>query len=211
MSAYDEIKNKKQNNQIDEPKDEVLIAAIKSGDQKAYKMLVQRYLNKLWRLAMSILQDEEEAEDAVQEVFLTLWQSLDKWEASGPALFSTWLYRVTFNKCIDIKRGRKPNISEDQAPEQTTNPDAYNNVLQSEISGKMADHMNALPGSQQTVMMMYYYEELSVNEISAKLGATEQSVRSLLKRGRKNLKDKIQYDQAFKSWDFSGSSEHIWS
>lgn len=207
--ADDEKLNKTPTDTADQPDDKALISAIIGGDQRAYQALVKRYLPKLWRLAMSMLHNEQEAEDAVQEVFLSLWQSIDKWDVDGKAQFSTWIYRVTFNKCIDLKRARKPNVAEEDAPEKAVDPDAYNALLQAEIADKMSALLSKLPENQRAVMQMYYYEELSVNEISAKLSATEQSVRSLLKRGRKNLKDKIQYDQAFQSWEFSDDSGYI--
>lgn len=195
---------------VDELRDEDLVKAIQAGDQKAYQQLVKRYITKIWRLAMSILHNEQEAEDAVQEVFLSLLQSLDKWDPNGKAQFSTWIYRVSFNKCIDMKRARKETVPEDQAPEKSTESGAFEELLQNEIAGKVADLMAQLPEAQRLAILLYYYEELSVDEISAKLETTEQAVRSLLKRGRKKLKDKIQYDPAFQSWEFPGDSGHLW-
>ena len=190
--------------------DEKLVVEITAGNKQAYQILVKRYLTKIWRLAMSLLHDEQEAEDAVQEVFLSLWQNLEKWDPNGSAKFSTWIYRVSFNKCIDIKRAKKPTVSEDQAPEKAVEGNAYNDLLQSQISDKMTALLAQLPEMQRIAMLLYYYEELSVYEISAKLETTEQGVRSLLKRGRKALKDKIEYDPAFQSWDFPGDTGHLW-
>ena len=199
-----------QNARNAEKSDEELIEAIRAGDKHAYQILVKRYLGKIWRLAVSILHNEAEAEDAVQDVFLSLWQSIGKWDPAGQARFSTWIYRVSFNKCIDIKRARKPTVSDDQAPEKATEENAYDHMLQNEISDKISVLLSELPETQRMAMLLYYYEELSVDEISAKLETSEQSVRSLLKRGRKALKEKIQYDPAFQSWDFPGDSRHLW-
>lgn len=193
-----------------EAEDEKLVLAIQKGDKDAYRLLVKRYLDKIWRLGMSILQNEQEAEDAVQDVFMSLWQSLDKWDPEGKAKFSTWIYRVAFNKCIDIKRARKKTVPEEKVPEESTHDDAYDHLLQNEISNKITKLLQELPDTQRIAMLLYYYEELSVNEISVKLDSTEQSVRSLLKRGRKTLKEKIQYDPAFQSWEFPGDSGHLW-
>ena len=197
-------------NKANELSDDALIATIKGGDKIAYQKLVQRYLTKIWRLAMSILHDEQEAEDAVQEVFLTLWQSLEKWDEDGKATFSTWIYRVSFNKCIDIKRKRKPAENTEDVPIVCNEKNGYQNTYQKELSGKVSDILKTLPDTQRLALLLYYYEELSVEEISYKLEKTEQSVRSLLKRGRATLKEKIQYDPAFQSWDVSGSLGHLW-
>ncbi len=192
------------------PEDAVLVAAIRGGDKAAYQLLVKRYLTKVWRLAMSILHDAQEAEDATQEVFLALWQSVEKWDPEGQAKFSTWIYRVAFNKCIDIKRARKPTVPEESVPEKATETDAYDQLLQSQVSDKISSLLAELPEMQRIAMLLYYYEELSVDEISAKLETSEQSVRSLLKRGRRSLKDKIQYDPAFQSWGVPGDIRHVW-
>lgn len=190
--------------------DEDLVGLIIKGDKQAYQILVQRYLNKIWRLSMSILKDEQEAEDAVQDVFLTLWKSLKTWDPQGKAKFSTWIYRVSFNKCIDIKRKHKPSTGAEDNDIVSKDQTQYQELLQKQLSEKLTSILKHLPDSQRSALLLFYYEELSVKEISVKLDRSEQSIRSLLKRGRATLKEKMQYDQAFQSWDISGFSEHLW-
>ncbi len=194
----------------DKASDEDLVRAIRDGDKHSYSILVERYLDKIWRLAMSILTNEQEAEDAVQDVFLMLWQSLDKWDPDGAAKFSTWIYRVSFNKCIDIKRKRRPSSDIEDMQISTGDKTAYQQTLDHQLSDKLSIILETLPEAQRSALLLFYYEELSVEEICSKLSRSEQSVRSLLKRGRATLKEKLQYDQAFQSWDISGLSEHLW-
>ncbi len=183
--------------------DEILLARIATGDQKAYTALVQRYVGKIWRLAMSILKNEQEAEDAVQDVFVSLLQSLNKWDPEGQAKFSTWIYRVSFNKCIDLKRKRKPTECADNLQMPTGEKDAYQETFDNQISEKLTDHLSNLPDAQQSALHLFYFEEMTVEEIATKLGNTAQGVRSLLKRGKAALRDKMQYDQTFKSSQMS--------
>ena len=68
--------------------DESLISLIQNGDRHAYNVIMQRYLSKIWRLAVSVLKNEQDADDAVQEIFLKLWQSCDLWDYNGSASFS---------------------------------------------------------------------------------------------------------------------------
>ncbi|MGH1397647.1 MAG: RNA polymerase sigma factor [Alphaproteobacteria bacterium] len=174
--------------------DEALITLILGkGDRKAYNILVQRYLKKIWRLAMSVLKNEAEAEDAVQDVFLSLMKSLEKFDLNGGAKFSTWIYRVSLNKCIDLKRKRKPidtaAPSEDLACEEKS---AYHKTLNNQLSSKLKNVMQSLPEGQKDALKLYYFEEKSVNEICAQLSKSEESIRSLLKRGKAGLKEKLE-------------------
>jgi RNA polymerase sigma-70 factor (ECF subfamily) len=161
---------------------------------------------------MSVLHNEQEAEDAVQDVFLTLWQSLENWDANGRAKFSTWLYRVSFNKCIDLKRKRKhtdQSANIDDFALQSKDKSAYDGVLENQLSKKLHKLLEKLPETQRMALLLFYYEELSVDEISVKMQKSEQSVRSLLKRGRATLKETMQHDQAFGTWNISGLSQHL--
>lgn len=191
--------------------DEVLIARIvKEQDQKAHAILLQRYINKMWRLAISILKNEQEAEDAVQDVFVSLLQSLENWDPNGQAKFSTWIYRVTFNKCIDIKRKKKPNESADNIDLASEEKTAYQITLSNQLSEKLIEIVKTLPDGQSDALRLYYFKEMSVEEISGQLDKSEQSIRSLIKRGKAGLKDKIQLDPAFQSLDMQGLAKQLW-
>lgn len=192
------------------PPDEILHSLILDGDKDAYNTLVKRYFGKIWRLAISILKNEEEAEDAVQDVFLSLWQSLHSWDPDGTAKLSTWIYRVSFNKCIDIKRKRKPSQTSDGIDVVCENETAYQNTLQKELSNKITNLLTDLPKMQRMALKLYYYEELSIHEMCGRMARSEQSVRSLLKRARAGLKDKMEHDDAFQSFDVKSLSKQLW-
>lgn len=177
--------------------DEELLIGIMSGSEKAYNMLANRYARKIWRLAVSILKDEQEAEDAVQDVFLSLTQNLEKWDPNGSAKFSTWIYRVAFNKCIDIKRKRKPTESAEELELKSGDKSAYHETLDHQISTLLSGHLGNLPDAQKTALELFYYQELSVEEIATHLDNTVQGVRSLLKRGKAALRDSMRYDRTF--------------
>jgi RNA polymerase sigma-70 factor (ECF subfamily) len=191
----------------DQTEDDVLLALIKENDQAAYRILVDRYLGKLWRLGVNVLGNESEAEEVVQESLLTVWKNRHKWE-EGSAKFSTWVYRITLNRCIDLKRRRRPT-TDAQAMEQIipceANPAADRSIIQNEQNKKLLSMIDSLPENQKNALILYYYEELNVQEISVRLSTTEQGARSLLKRGKQNLRNLIgengetseEYRQAF--------------
>ncbi|MCK5384744.1 MAG: sigma-70 family RNA polymerase sigma factor [Alphaproteobacteria bacterium] len=189
----------------DQTDDEVLLTLIKEDNQTAYRILVDRYLGKLWRLGVNVLGNESEAEEVVQESLLTVWKNRKNWE-DGSAKFSTWVYRITLNRCIDLKRRRRPT-TDTQNIEQViaceANPAADSSMIRNEQNEKLLGMMDSLPENQKNALILFYYEELSIKEISDRLSTTEQGVRSLLKRGRKNLRELInedttqEYRQAF--------------
>ncbi|MFP3526161.1 sigma-70 family RNA polymerase sigma factor, partial [Pantoea sp. SIMBA_072] len=82
---------------------EVLMARIRAGDQAAYRTLVHRHLKRAYALARRMCGSDAEAEDIAQDAFLQVWQRRDHWTDEG-AKFTTWLYRVVVNRCIDHKR-----------------------------------------------------------------------------------------------------------
>lgn|GEM_PF-673226 len=190
--------------------DAKLVALVVNDDKAAYQVLMQRYYTKIWRLSLSILKDEQEAEDAVQEIFLTLWQNIKNWDPEGKARFSTWIYRVSFNKCIDIKRKKRPDTHGDEMViADAGNETAYQDALQRQVAEKLAHLMASLPQMQCMALRMFYYDELNVAEIAVKLDRSEQSVRSLLKRGKAALKDKMGIELTVKSADLEKESLNI--
>ena len=174
---------------MDPRSDEQLLALMKGGDRAAFQQLVERYLNKIWRLAFNVLYDRQDAEDVTQEVFITVWDQRDKWQP-GEASFSTWLYRVAVNRAIDFRRRRKPTADEldDSLPDSGDVP-ADERLASHEFRGLFKECLSALPEKQMLCLLLYYYEELNIPAICDRLNATEDGVRSLLKRGRANLKD----------------------
>ncbi len=175
----------------DQTDDEILLSLIKDNNHAAYRILVDRYIGKLWRLSVNILGNESEAEEVVQESLLTVWNNRTKWK-KGSAKFSTWVYRITLNRCIDLKRRRRPT-TDTQSMENVIHckarPPADHSIIQDEQNKKLMNIMNLLPKNQKNALILYYYEEFNVREISDRLSTTEQGVRSLLKRGRKNLRE----------------------
>ncbi len=183
-----------------EPSDNELLNRIAHGDKTAYDLLAQRYVGKIWRLSFSILKNEQEAEDATQDVFLSLWQSLENWDKDGKAKFSTWLYRVAFNKCIDIKRKKKPTTTSEGIDIASEEQSAYQSTLQKQISDRLNILLCTLPDTQKEALMLYYFKELSAIEVATRMNKSEQSVRSLLKRARASLKETIQKDSHVQAW-----------
>lgn len=194
----------------DAPSDEHLLQRIAEGHHPSYKIIVDKYLPKLWRLAMNVLHNEAEAEDVVQETLLVVWKNRADWKADGGASFSTWIYRVTLNRCIDQKRRRKNTVDaealdQQPAPPEST-PAADARMIQQQEGRNLSALLQNLPENQRMAMVLFYYDDLTVKDISDRMTLSEQSVRSLLKRARKALRDKLESDGDYEPQQLQGKS-----
>lgn len=172
--------------------DDELLVQLRDDDNDAFQFLIERYLDKVWKLSIRILGDQDEAEDIVQEVFMTIWQNRDAWNTAsdgGTATFSTWVYRVAFNKCIDFKRKRKITVDVHDEPLESNLTSVDKVIEQEQLGVILADMITHLPDAQKQAMHMFYYQDLSVEQICKKTGKTEESIRSLLKRARQTLRE----------------------
>jgi len=206
------MQNTGENLKAPEQADEELLRLISTGHHPSYKIIVERYLPKLWRLAMNVLRNEAEAEDVVQETLLTVWKNRADWKLDGTATFSTWIYRVTLNRCIDQKRRRKNMVDSEILEEQVmpeTTPAADARIMQQQEGKNLSALLQTLPENQRTAMILFYYDDLTVKEISDRMAVTEQAARSLLKRARKALRDKLESDGDYEPQQLQGKSGDV--
>ena len=167
-----------------------LLQKIQQDDKQSYKKFVELYLDKIWRLAYRVLRNEAEAEDATQEVFLLIWNK--RHDIPNDCALSAWVYRVAYNKIIDIKR-RTKYYSEIEIENIVANDDndQENEIMQKQDQQNILQLINQLPENQMLAILWFYFEELKVDEISKRLSITEVAVRSLIKRGKSTLRDKV--------------------
>lgn len=182
--------------------DELLFQAAQGDDQLAFRVLVERHIGLVRRLAMNVLRDELEAEDAAQETFVAAWRNRAGWRPE--AKFTTWLYRIAMNKAIDGYRSRRPQPQ----PQETivrlldrdicaaAAPTQQEGMERRELSGVLRKALARLPANQQRAMELFYYEDMEVARIAEVMLTSEQSVRALLKRGRQALKLRLRNDKS---------------
>jgi RNA polymerase sigma-70 factor (ECF subfamily) len=181
-----------------------LFLAAQDGDQLAFRLLVERHIGLVRRLAMNVLRDELEAEDAAQEAFVAAWRNRAGWRPE--ARFTTWLYRIAMNKAIDSYRSRRPSPQ----PQETiarlidhdagvaTAPTQLESLERQELAGTLRKALARLPATQRRAMELFYYEDMEVARIAEVMLTSEQSVRALLKRGRQALKLRLQNDKGLR-------------
>ena len=167
--------------------DDTLLLLIGNGDQEAYRSLVERHIDRAYGVALRILDNRADAEDVVQDVFLKVWTHRGRWEG-GKAKFSTWLYRVVTNRCIDIRRQPR-NEEIEKVPEPLDGaPDAMTSLHRTEVSEMLDGAMQELPDHQRVALVLSYNENLSNTQIAEVMETTVAAVESLLKRGRQQLR-----------------------
>ncbi|MGQ9365016.1 sigma-70 family RNA polymerase sigma factor [Azospirillum sp. ST 5-10] len=170
-----------------EDSDEALMARIRGGDQDAYRRLVHRHLKRTYALARRVSGSDSEAEDIVQDVFLQVWQRRVQWSDQG-ARFTTWLYRVVVNRCIDHKR-RPVNEELDAVEEPAAQgADAVHTIQRHQVAARLQDAQRRLPPQQRVALTLFYYEGLSNADIASAMQISVTAVESLLKRARQQLR-----------------------
>lgn len=177
-----------------------IIQQAKNGDQQAMGILVNRYSKRVYNLALRIVRNKEEAEDVLQDTFLTVVAKLHMFD--GRSSFFTWVYRIATNSALMLlrkKKIRKANFKDnDFDPEQTElnnlvdwSQDPTIDVANEEVRKKIDEAISALKDKYKTVFVLRDIEGLSTREASEILNITEENVKIRLLRARQYLRNNL--------------------
>lgn len=165
-------------------------AHLRAGRHRAaFELVLPRYRDRVFRLAVSILRDSSAAEDAAQDVFVRLWRALPGY--NGSAALSTWIYAITRNTSISQLRKRRPQISldeplfdddDDGAGLQLAAPEHDDSAVAS-----VEKLLGLLPERYRQAVTLFYMEDQSYDQTAAALGLPLGTVKALLHRARKRL------------------------
>ena len=186
--------------------DRELVARAGAGDQEAFEQLVRDNQNRVYSLAVRLVGDREEAADLAQEAFLKAWQGLSSFQ--GESSFSTWIYRLTTNVCIDYLRRKKrrqevePAVSLDDEDSGWAEPadagqDPQRKLEEAERSRALSRGLERLPEHQRQVLVMRELSGLSYQEIGAATGLDLGTVKSRIARARLALRKILLEDGNF--------------
>ena len=167
-----------------------LIQQIINGDTNSFSVLVDRYKDLVFTLALRMVKNREEAEEVSQDTFIKAFKYLDKFK--GDSKFSTWIYKVAYNTCLDrIKKYKKEQLSvpidEFTEKDVRTVETAYDVIEKQEKRKAIKDCLEQLPSDDAFLLTLFYFEEQSLDEISAVIGLTANNVKVKLFRSRKKL------------------------
>lgn len=165
-----------------------LIRKLKKGKEDAYKEVINLYGNRLLKTCYLILKDREESEDIVQESFLRVFRQIDSFK--GNSSIYTWIYQIALNLCRDRLRNRRDftlyegTMESDDKVEEIVIKSIDRDILRRE-----PQNLDIL---YKEVLILYYFEELSIKEISKILNEKEGTIKSRLSRGRILLKKALE-------------------
>ena len=186
-----------------------LIQQAAAGDAAAFEKLVLRYQTQVYSLAYRMVGNEADAQDLAQEAFVRAWRALDSFQFSSQ--FSTWLYRLTSNICIDFLRSQKKRkhisltVLQDDEQQQWDMPDhrplPEEQMIVTQEREALAKAIAALDPEYRQVLILRIVNDCSYQQISEIMGIREGTVKSRLSRAREQLRKKLA-----QSGNFSGSS-----
>lgn len=178
------------------------VKQVLKGDQNAFGEIVEIYKDKVFQLSFRMLGNRHEAEDIAQEAFIRAYVNIQSYNIN--LKFSTWLYRIATNLCIDRIRKKKPDYYLDaevagtegltmysQIPAQTRLPE--DDVESLELQDTIQREISNLPEKYRTVIVLKYIDELSLNEISEILDIPLGTVKTRIHRGREALRKQLRH------------------
>lgn len=174
------------------------IEGLKRGSKQAFDKLLDTFSKKIFNLCLSILQNQEDAEDATQEVFSTVFLSVTDFK--GDAKLSTWIYRIAVNKCQEHirKKNRKKRFgfltSIDSSEKALLSPSFFHPGVElenKERSAMLFAAINRLPENQKLAFTLHKIEGVSYEEVAETMKTSVSSVESLLFRAKQNLKKSL--------------------
>ncbi|HCC70979.1 MAG TPA: hypothetical protein DEQ09_07510 [Bacteroidales bacterium] len=175
--------------------DQYYISLILSGNREAFSVIVERYQDNVYNLALKICNSREDAEEIAQDSFIKVFRSLVTFK--GKSSFTTWLYRIVYNTSITFIRTNKPGVlslqdfpadSVDFIRDCETEEDAdieYMKIL-------LAFALQKLGHEDRAIITMHYYEDMSQNEISSITGLSRSNIKVRLFRARKKMQQIIE-------------------
>ncbi len=170
--------------------DQYYIDKVLKGEDNAFSILIDRYKNLVFTLCYRIIKDKEYAEEAAQDTFLKVYKSLAKFK--GEAKFSSWIYRIAYNTSLDklesIKRHSDSlssiNIDEYEFADMDSTMDILEN---NEFNSQIKSSIKKLDKEEAFILTLYYYEDMSMQEIADITGHKANSIKVKIHRSRQKL------------------------
>lgn len=164
---------------------EVIGKYLETKDSQYFSTLYNRYSGKVYGKCISLLKEEHLAKDATQEIFLKIFLNLSRFGAL--AKFSTWVYSITYNHCIDVirKNTKSRNLFSDDMDRV---PDIEDEVLDEKLLSMQVDQLRIvldnIPVGDKAILLMKYQDDMQIKEIAVVLDKSESAIKMKLKRAK---------------------------
>ena len=170
--------------------DNYLVDEVMAGHAKAFAVLVERYKDMVFTLSVSLLRDRQEAEEVAQDTFLKVYKALPKFQ--NKSKFSTWIYRIVYNESISRLRRKKTNLISVEDLSYGELADSFEEMEpewleKEERKRKLFEAISLLKEEEKTILMLYYFENCRIDEISDITSLSNENVKTKLFRARKKL------------------------
>jgi len=190
--------------QNDKIASEDLMCRVTTGDKRAFEVLIHRHQGPVLNFICRFMGNRTDAEDLTQEVFLRVWKAAKVYKPD--AQFTTWLYRIATNLCINKQRAiciRRLFVRSQSQEQSQDSKDSFitgggaelltpeDRLIDSERSLKLLNAINDLPTSQRIAILLKIYDEMSYQEIAQIMDRSVSAVDSLLIRAKNNLRKKL--------------------
>lgn len=171
-----------------------LLQRLSQGEMAAFRQLAQRHTARLLATARSVLREEAEAEDIVQEAMLRLWRSAGELVADEDnGGIGAWLNRVVRNLAIDkVRQARRVELVDEFPDAPASETDPLGDLEEQERKRQVDEAIDELPERQRLAILMFHHRDMSVAEIGAALQTSEHAAESLLARARRTLKQRLE-------------------
>lgn len=171
--------------------DDELLELTATGNRDAFQTLMERHVKSMLVLAQRVSGNSDDAEELVQDAFLKVWTQAPKWRRDGAAQFSTWLYRVVLNGCLDRRRRPVWTGLDEAAELADTAPGAAHHLAQRQNRAILQDAMAVIPDRQRAALFLHYFSEISAPQAAQVLDITVPAMEALLIRGKRALKKEL--------------------
>lgn len=179
-----------------EENDSAVVAQVLAGDRDAFRVVVERHSQSLFRLAYRMTGNEQDAEDVVQETFLRAYRRLNKFESRSS--FSTWLYRIAVNCSLDQSRKRRqqddrqvspnPELPDPMLALLSTDPSSERLAMSAEVRKKLEATLNELTEKEKAAFVLRHYEGMSIEEVGRAMGLRANAAKNNIFRAVQKLR-----------------------
>lgn len=169
--------------------DDDLLRRVADGDREAFRLVMERHGRAMVKLAQRVTGSAAIADEIVQDSFLKVWMMAPQWQSGGRARFSTWLYRVVLNACLDVRRRPVFHPLGEEAEEvPDIGVDGFDGRLALQRRAILEQALSSLPERQRLALSLHYFSELSAFQSAQVLEVSVSALESLLVRGKRTLR-----------------------